>query len=196
MQIQRGFMAEIQFESAENASWMPIYTQPLHEFRMRDFLTARGIPCYLPLLPEWKVQHVRSAKRCYEYRKVVYRPMFRRYVFARLTAEDRLACWQSHSVIAFLEVPAPQQADFIRELQSVRMVEMLGRDNPVEFYSELREGEAFVIESGIFEGTFGRLLKKNRQFLWTVEIECLHSTVAVSIDPSEFKMRKIDDERR
>ena len=189
----QGIMAEVQFNSAENASWMPIYTQPLHEFKLRDFLTAREIPCYLPLLPEWKIQRVRSAKRSYEYRKIVYRPMFRGYIFARLTPEDKLTCWQSNSVIAFLEVPEPQQADFVRELQTVRMIEELGKENPVEFGSELHEGESFVIESGIFEGTFGRLLKKNRQFLWTVEIECLHSTVAVAIDPSKFKMRKVDD---
>ena len=63
---------------------------------------------------------------------------------------------------------------------------------PVEFGSEIKEGELFVIESGIFEGTYGKLLKKNRRFLWTVEIECMHSTVAVAIDPSKYRMRKVD----
>lgn len=190
-------MVETEFASAEHALWMPVYTQPLHEFRLKDFLDSRGIPCYLPLLPEWKIQKVHSAKRSYEYRKIVWRPMFRGYLFARLTPEERSSCWQSKSVIAFLAVPESQQEEFVRELRSVRMIEELGKDRPVEFGSEIREGELFLIESGIFEGTYGKLLKKNRQFLWTVEIECMHSTVAVEIDPSQYRMRKIggDDGR-
>jgi len=184
-------MEEFQFKTAENSLWIPVYTQPLHEFRLRDFLVERDIPCYLPLLPEWKIQKVRSAKKSYEYRKVVLRPMFRGYLFARLSPEERALCWQSKSVIAFLEVPPERQAEFVEELRSVRMIEALGRERPVEFGSNIREGELFMIESGIFEGTYGKLLKKNRQFLWTVEIECLHSRLAVEIDPSQFKMSKV-----
>ena len=185
-------MADDMFETAANARWLPVHTQPLHEFRLRDYLVAHGIPCYLPLLPEWKIQKVHSSKRSYEYRKVVQRPMFRGYLFARLTTEDRVTCWQSRSVIGFLEVSEAGQKDFINELRTVRMVEELGREKPVEFGDNIQEGELFVIESGIFEGTYGKLLKKNRQFLWTVEIECLNSTVAVEIDPSEYKMSKVE----
>lgn len=184
-------MAEFKFETAENSLWIPIYTQPQHEFRLRDFLQERDIPHYLPLLPNWKIQKVRSAKKSYEYRKIVLKPMFRGYLFARLTAEQRTECWQSKSVIAFLDVPPERQAEFLDELHSVRMIEELGRNSPVEFGGDIREGELFVIESGIFEGTYGKLIKKNRQFLWTVEIECLQSRVAVRIDPSQYKMSKV-----
>ena len=181
------------FESAENSLWMPVYTQPLHEFRLRDYMLANDIACYLPLLPEWKVQKVRSAKHSYEYKKVVFRPMFRGYLFARLSPEEKLSCWQSKSVVAYLDVPPEAQESFIRELRTVQMVEELGKNSPVEFGCEIGEGETFIIESGIFEGTYGKLLKKNRRFLWTVEIECLNTALAVEIDPSSIKMRKLEN---
>ena len=188
------FMADFKFETAENSLWMPVYTQPLHEFRLRDYMQAHNITCYLPLLPEWKVQKVRSAKNSYEYKKIVFRPMFRGYLFARLSPEEKLCCWQSKSVVAFLDVLPEAQESFIRELQTVQMVEELGKNSPVEFGSGIAEGETFVIESGIFEGTYGKLLKKNRRFLWTVEIECLNTTWTVEIDPSSMEMRKLQNE--
>ena len=72
------------------------------------------------------------------------------------------------------------------------MVEELGKDAQVEFGCEFREGESFEIESGIFEGSIGKLVKKNRQFLWTVEIECMNTVLSVEIDPAEHKMRKLN----
>ena len=187
-------MAEFQFESTENSLWMPVYTQPLHECRLRDYMIARGIPCYLPMLPEWKIRKVNSDKRAYEYKKQVFRPMFRGYLFARLALDDKVECWQSRSVIAYLDVPREAQENFIRELKSVQMIEELGKNSPVEFGSEIKEGERFEIESGIFEGSIGKLVKKNRQFLWTVEIECINTVLSVAIDPAEHKMRKISND--
>ena len=190
-------MAEFLFESSPDSLWMPVYTQPLHECRLRDYMNARNIPCYLPMLPEWKIQKVNSVKRSYEYKKVVYRPRFRGYLFARLSPDDKIECWQSRSVIAYLDVPPEAQESFIQELKSVQLVEELGKESPVEFGSEIKEGELFEIESGIFEGSIGKLIKKNRQFLWTVEIECLNTVLSVEIDPAKHKMRKLsDDERR
>ena len=183
----------MQFKTEPDSLWMPVYTQPLHEFRLRDYMTARDIPFYLPVLPEWKVQKVRSAKQSYEYKKIVFRPMFRGYLFARLTPEDKLNCWQSKSVVAYLDVPLEAQESFIKELKAVQMVENLGKETPVEFGNEICEGELFEIESGIFEGILGKLLKKNRRFLWTVEIECMNTAMAVEIDPSKFKMRKVNN---
>ena len=185
-------MAEFPFESSPGSLWMPVYTQPLHECRLRDYMIARNIPCYLPMLPEWKIQKVNSAKRSYEYKKMVLRPMFRGYLFARLSPDDKIDCWQSRSVVAYLDVPPEAQESFIHELKSVRMIEELGKDSPVEFGGEFREGESFEIESGIFEGSIGKLVKKNRQFLWTVEIECMNTVLSVEIDPSEHKMQKLN----
>ena len=184
-------MAEFELEPLAGALWMPVYTQPLHEFRLRDFLTNHNIVCYLPTVPEWKIRHIKSKKGTYEYRKVVERPMFRGYLFARLRQEDKLVCWQSRSVISFLEVSEPEQNSFLKELRAVRMMEMLAREQPLEYGSEVHEGDKFIIESGAFEGVEGRLLKKNRQFLWTVEIECLNRSISVEIDPAKLKMRKL-----
>lgn len=186
-------MAEFLFESSPDSLWMPVYTQPLHECRLRDYMNARNIPCYLPMLPEWKIQKVNSVKRSYEYKKVVYRPMFRGYLFARLTEEDKLNCWQSKSVVSYLNVPHEAQKSFIDELKRIQMIELLGKDAPVEIGNNINEGDEFVIESGIFEGTRGKLLKKNRMFLWIVAIECMHSCLSVEIDPTKYQMRNANE---
>ena len=187
-------MAEFELKALPGALWMPIYTQPLHEFRLRDYLINHNIECYLPTVPEWKIQHVKSSKGIYEYRKVVERPMFRGYLFACLRSEDKTVCWQSRSVISFLEVSESAQEDFLKELRAVRLMEVLARENPLEYGSEVQEGDKFVIETGAFEGVEGRLLKKNRQFLWTVEIECLNRIISVEIDPATLHLRKLPKE--
>ncbi|UKI32597.1 MAG: hypothetical protein L6W00_03220 [Lentisphaeria bacterium] len=65
-----------QITLSEHALWMPVYTQPRHEFRLHDYLKERGIPVYLPVVPDIKIHRVHKGASQYTYRKTVLRPMF------------------------------------------------------------------------------------------------------------------------
>ena len=49
---------KIQFTMVDGAIWMPIYTRPLHEFRLAEYFMDHGIPYYLPLVPDVKIHNV------------------------------------------------------------------------------------------------------------------------------------------
>lgn len=190
MNFERG---KVEFTITEGSLWMPIYTQPLHEFRLHRYLTERGIPNYLPVLPEWKVQTVNSGKKVYEYKRKVLRPMFRSYMFAQLSDEQKKDSWNSKSIIRILDVPAARQRCFIEELRGVQMMEALGQTTTLEFRDDIKVNDRFLIESGPFEGTYGWLVKKKKQFLWVVKVECMGTYISTELDPSGFKMTKFEN---
>ena len=88
-----------QITLSEHALWMPVYTQPRHEFRLHDYLKERGIPVYLPVVPDIKIHRVHKGASQYTYRKTVLRPMFQSYLFAQMTEEEKRSSWNSNSII-------------------------------------------------------------------------------------------------
>lgn len=183
---------KVEISVADNRLWLPVYTQPLHEFRLYKYFQERSIASYLPVLPEVKSRAVKNGKAVYKYQRKEWRPMFRSYVFAQLTREEKKAAWRSRSVIQFLDVPAERQNDFVNELRSVQLIEELGRTAPVEFRPDIQVNDRFVIESGSFEGVCGWLVQRKKQFLWVVKIECFGTFVLTEIDPAMFKMSKLE----
>ena len=170
----------------------PVYTFPRQELRFIDFCNANGIVSYVPLKKEYKVQRQRHGLKEYHYPREVMRPMFPNYAFARLNQEQRSRIFRSNAVVRILPVYEPDLPRLLDEIRTVHQIEMIALDEPMEFNAEVREGEHFVIESGPWSGICGWLKKKNKAFLWTVEIECIGGLVQATIDPSIYKMSRAD----
>ncbi len=167
---------------------VPVYTQPLHEFRLKEFCDAKGIINYLPLKRTFKIHNVASKGKAYNYKKVVLRPLFASYVFVRIPKEEQNLLFNSKSVIRILNVGDLQS--FLNSIRTVRSVELAGLQSELEFNVDIKEGERFLIESGVWEGVYGWLVKKDKKYLWTVEIEFLHELIRATIDPSQYKMSR------
>ncbi|MBQ7176230.1 MAG: UpxY family transcription antiterminator [Victivallales bacterium] len=165
---------------------VPVYTQPLHEFRLKEFCDARGVINYLPLKRTFKFHNVSSKGKSYSYRKVVLRPLFASYVFVRIPKKEQSLLFSSKSVIRILSVG--DQQSFLASVRTVRAVELAGFQGELEFNVDIKEGERFLIESGIWQGVCGWLVKKEKKYLWTVEIEFLNELIRATIDPSQYKM--------
>lgn len=176
-------------ESSASEQVCPVYTMPLHEFRLEEFCRENQIACYLPLKKVWKtLSQTHNGKR-YRYPREVLRPMFPSYIFAKLDADKRALLFHSHSVTRIIGVD--DQDHLLEELQTVRKLEQLGLAQELEFNSTIKEGDKFFIESGPLQGTYGWLKKKGKHFTWSVEIECVGTIVKALIDPLECKMRKV-----
>lgn len=167
----------------------PIYTIPLNEFRLRDFCKENGIVSYLPLKKIWKVNEFLKNGKPYKQRQLVLRPMFPSYIFVKLQKQQQQAIWNSHSIVRFL-YPSTQES-FLNDIRAVRSLELTGLSQEIEFNAEISEGDRFVIESGIWEGVTGWLKKKDKRFLWTVELEFINQFVSTTIDPSGLKMTRL-----
>ena len=183
----------LEFSYCENHQWFPIYTHALHEFRLYKYLTDRGIPVYLPVVPDFKIHNIVRNGKSYSYRKETLRPMLKSYLFAQLDSVQKRSIWNSKSIIKILEVSEAHQPAFIEELRGLQMMETLARSSKLEYKKDIQVNDRFVIESPKeFEGTYGYLVRKQKRFLWVVKIELLGQYIDVEIDPCNYKMRKVD----
>ena len=175
----------------EDEEVRPVYTHPLHEFKFVDYCHKNGVVCYLPLRKAWKVENYDKKGRLYHYRRTVLRPMFASYVFVRVPKFQLHDLFLSNSITRVLlvtDIPA-----FLRDIRTVRKVELVGLDQELEFNCDMQEGDRFMIQSGAWDGVCGWLVKKDKRFEWTVEIEFLHEFIRAKIDPSEYKMERLGD---
>lgn len=177
---------------SSDALWMPVYTLPQHEFRLYQYFEQHQIPAYLPVVPAIKIHNIHKNKSSYTYKKTILRPMFGSYVFAQLTEEQKRNSWRSNSILRIWPVSEAEQISFIEELHQIQMMEELARKTELEFRSDIKVNDRFIIESPPYEGTSGYLLEKRRRFLWVVKLEFLNMAVLAEIDPSEYKMRKAE----
>ena len=181
------------YELAKGEIVRVIYTQPNHEGRLLDFCKAHGIVCYLPLKKVWKPMTQRHDGKIYQYPKVVLRPMFPNYMFVKMMLEQRTLLFNSKSIIRILQDSDELQPKLLDEIRVIRQIENIAKDEDIEFNAELTEGDKFLIENGPWQGVFGWLKKKKNRFLWMVEIECVGTIVRATIDPSQYKMTRVEE---
>ena len=169
----------------------PVKTTPLHEFKFRDYCQENDIVNYLPLRKEWRVRNQTSSKgKTYSYSREVLRPMFTGYVFVKTPLERLRGLFETKLVTKILHV-ADLDA-FMEEVKTVRKVELVGFKQELEFNADIAVGDRFQIQSGIWEGATGWLTSRDKKFKWTVQIEFVNQTITTTINPSKFKMIKLD----
>ena len=169
----------------------PVKTTPLHEFKFRDYCKENGLVSYLPLRRVWRVRNQTSSKgKTYSYSKEVLRPMFTGYVFVKIPLERLRGLFETKLVTKILHV-ADLDA-FMEEVKTVRKVELVGFKQELEFNADIAVGDRFQIQSGVWEGVTGWLTSRDKKFKWTVQIEFVNQMVTTTINPSKFKMIKLD----
>ena len=82
--------------------------------------------------------------------------------------------------------------EIMEEVRTVRKVELIGFKQELEFNTDIAVGDRFQIQNGVWEGVTGWLTCRDKKFKWTVQIEFVNQTVTTTIDPSKFKMIKLD----
>ena len=169
----------------------PVKTTPLHEFKFRDYCKENGLVSYLPLRRVWRVRNQTSTKgKTYSYSKEVLRPMFTGYVFVKIPLERLRGLFETKLVTKILHV-ADLDA-FMEEVKTVRKVELVGFKQELEFNADIAVGDRFQIQSGVWEGVTGWLTSRDKKVKWTVQIEFVNQTITTTINPSKFKMIKLD----
>lgn len=168
----------------------PVYTLPLHEAKLAEALEKLGIPHYLPVKKAWSVFHRRYKDKEYRYTREYFRPLFPSYLFVKVTEAERYAVLSHPSAIRIL--PVSNTNAFIADLKLVRQLEQIAQHQELEFHSTLKEGDRFLIECGPWQGVYGWLRKRDNRFLWQVEIQCLNGVVQAYLDPSQYKMTRVE----
>ena len=169
----------------------PVKTTPLHEFKFRDFCQENGICNYLPLRKVWQIRNQTSAKgKTYSYSKEVLRPMFTGYVFVKTPLERLRSLFETKLITKIIHVV--DLDSFMEEVRTVRQVELVGFKQELEFNTDIAVGDRFQIQNGVWEGVTGWLTCRDKKFKWTVQIEFVNQTITTTIDPSKYKMIKLE----
>lgn len=168
--------------------WLPIYTQPLHERRLFNYLTERAIPSYLPLLKHAGYKTVRRGDRVYRYLTETLRPMFKGYLFACLAQDDKDTVWKSKSAIRIFREDTVEQRQFLEELTLIRRCEVIALEQKVEILPNLVPGTRVMIASGPWEGIYGVIDRRQKPLVFTVNLEIMQQAISAEIDITQVKL--------
>ena len=168
-----------------------VRTAPLHEFKLEEHCAGRGIVTYLPLRRTLKVHKVTSKGRPYSYSREVLRPLFPSYLFVKAELPLIRELYDTRRIQRYLQ-PVNLES-FLDEIRVVRKCETVGFGQELEVHEEIPEGGRFLITSGVLEGVEGCLTQRDGVFKWTVEIEFCQQFITMTIDPTKFAMKPLDD---
>ncbi|MDQ0291690.1 transcription termination/antitermination NusG family protein [Oligosphaera ethanolica] len=189
MDDEKVFATEIDFDDiAPGRRWLPIYTQPLHERRLRDYLLEKSIPVYLPMVRKARYKNVRSNKQTYSYLQEVLRPMFSGYAFACLSFDEELVAWRSRSIVRVLKTDLSDPGLLVSELKTIRQIEIHSQEQPFEVLTELKPGRRVTIASGPWNGIEGVVEKREKKTVFVVNLDIMGQAVATEIDIATTKL--------
>ena len=159
---------------APQMQWYAVQTRSNFENRIAHDLRGKGIEAYLPALTEerqWK-----------DRKKTVEMPLFRGYLFVRLTdsLEARWKVLTSSGVVRIVgrgreaePVPDP-------EIESIQRLIQTGA--PLAPHVYLREGLKVRVRSGALAGVEGMFLRTRTAARLVISIELLSQSLVTEID--------------
>ncbi len=156
----------------EQAVWRVLYTRPRAEKKAFETLEKQGFTVYLPcvtVLKQWS-----------DRKKKVLEPLFRSYLFAKITACESGEIVRDANIVGFVR--------FGTELARVREDEMQMIRRIVEGYTEvvvidhkLEPGQKIKITKGPLKGHFGTLMEIRGAQKLVMEIESLATNIMFTV---------------
>lgn len=141
-------------------NWYVIHTKPKWEKKVAFSLQKKGFEVYLPLqktLRQWS-----------DRKKKVEEPLFKSYVFIRVSDGHRESALFTPGVVRYLFWLGKPAVVLSREIEAIR--EFLGEVNRIEStkVEVLKAGQELEIQTGFFKGNRGRYLamKGNKILLY------------------------------
>ncbi len=160
-----------------DARWYAVWTRSRHEQVVRDHISGRGIPVFLPTITRWS--------RWKDRKKRVDWPLFPGYCFARFAATDKLPVLQCPGVVTIVSLdgeiaPVPDnEIDAIR-----RLVQSELQYDPCPL---LREGEQVEVVHGPLKGIVGRLVRKGAHARLVLSVELIGQAVSIEVDAADVR---------
>lgn len=154
--------------------WTAAHAKPRCEKVVTDYCERHDLPCYLPLR--------RRAKR-YQRRLVeTFLPMFPGYIFVQLDDARKTRLLQSHKVVHVLPIDDICEKVLIEELQELKRLEELAKEQEVVVRPELVVGRPVLICAGPFEGVTGIVERRQREARVSINVELLGQSASVVLD--------------
>ena len=146
-------------------SWYVLYTQPRNEKKVAERMEREGFEAYCPV--------IRTLRQWSDRKKKVSVPMFPSYVFAHLTARERLDVVKVPGVRNFVFWQGQPAVVRDEEIAAVRKIEEKGSDVSVTAL-QVEKGQLVTIASGPFKGQKGIVnqVNKNNVLIYIEQLGC------------------------
>jgi transcription antitermination factor NusG len=158
--------------SALASHWYAIYTKPRWEKKVHALLTEKKIESYCPL------NKVR--KKWSDRMKTVEEPLFKSYVFARVTGEEQTQVRMTAGVMNFVYWQGKPAIIPAREIETIRKF-LNEYENVTAEPIQLKEAGRVTIRTGLFMDHEAKILKIEGNRVKVV-IESIGYSLVASID--------------
>lgn len=159
--------------------WYAIYTMPRWEKKVAKLLNDNQLEAYCPLnvtIKQWS-----------DRKKKVEEPLFKSYVFVRVSDKEQLAVKETTGVLNFvywLRKPAVIK-DF--EIENIRRFLNEYQDVTVQPFGEgILPGSKLIVKSGIMMGYEGTALRVNKKYV-EVRIDSLGCKLVALVEKSKVE---------
>jgi transcription antitermination factor NusG len=158
--------------SALISHWYAIYTKPRWEKKVHSLLSEKKIESYCPL------NKVR--KKWSDRMKIVEEPLFKSYVFAKVTTEDQTKVRMTAGVMNFVYWQGKPAIIPVKEIETIRKF-LNEYENVMAEPIQLKEDGRVTIRQGLFMDHEARIIRIEGNKVKVV-IESIGYSLVASID--------------
>ena len=163
------------------AKWFTIYTKPRWEKKVNQLLTDKGVECYCPL---------NKVKRKWSDRtKTVEEPLFKSYVFVKVTEEERTKVRLTNGVVNFVYWNGKPAVVREKEIQTIKLF-LDEHENVQVRPMDLTVQQRVLITSGTFMDRTATVLDVRKKEV-KVSIDSLGYELVALIDKNKIAL--LDD---
>jgi len=160
------------------SKWLAIYTKPRWEKKVHQLLSAKGVESYCPL---------NKVKRKWSDRiKTVEEPLFKSYVFVKVTDDDRTKVRLTNGVVNFVYWNGKPAIIREKEIQIIKRF-LDEHENVAVRPMEFAKNQQVVITSGTFMDKQAKVLDVRKKEV-KVAIESLGQELVAYIDKTKISM--------
>lgn len=153
--------------------WKVIYVSSRAEKKVGERLSHAGIENYVPLK--------REMKQWSDRKKMVESPMINGYVFVRPDALQRDQVLQHQGVLNYVRYNGGDAQVREIEIEALKSIEAKGYFVEGHFGSDLKAGDATIIQAGPFKGLRGQVQTAGDKEIYTIVIDSIDYSLSLQL---------------
>ncbi len=169
-------------EMTPDRCWGFAYLKPRTEKKVAEHLVGLGIPSYLPLINKARLHHGTKI--------VTPIPMFPGYLFLAASDQERSELKRSEKSFVHIELLRNnvEQEQLVRELNSLRLLEIESHGREVLVNPGIQRGDKVVVTQGAMKGLQAEVIRRddNRNAI-IINVTILERTVEYPVSADELK---------
>ncbi len=158
--------------------WYALYTKSRTEKKVYQLLIEKGIEAYLPLL--------KTLKQWSDRKKWVEEPLFRSYIFIRISEREWLDAIRTDGVVRMITFQGRPVSIPDKQIEAVRAYINEGEDR-VEKEVQFERGNRVEVTRGTLQGLQGIMVETKGKKRVMVEIEGIGEKIMLNIPKSSLK---------